>query len=1157
MITWVSAHIVNFNFLLKTDVDTLICFSMVTDMLDAVRQRFGGDDSIYLGHIETCSKIQHNEGDRFYDPFYMQDLLFREDAPCYPPYMQGLGYVLSRNLVQTIAAMAHSLKVYTNEDMMVGTWLVGHKVHRGRLVARQFTEIGYQTTLAECFPLYFNHKIPAFVMRECTHFHVATGLCWEPRVPINPKGRSHVVAATMGLSHQERAGGGVDLHVTGIGMPSRDSPSASKPMRARLLELVTVGIKAVTHLRNHVHFIMHSIHRRYPGIRIIVADDEYVGVAREEWRRLTDLMNDLNVTYVQLVPRVGLSAGRNALVDACQTKYLVLLDDDVFFTAATRLEVLLDILEAQPHVMLVAGSYMQYSSSRGVAETNDYSLLFQESDERGVWRSIPPPSMPTGACQRVHAAHNFFMARTATLRRYPWHPKLSVFEHEHFFFQLHLANQSVFVCPHISVFHYRAPNLIDPRYREHSLRFKEHLFARHFCDAFAHVKVFKAPFWTYDCRKFLLCPQWDLSLPCVPMQNPWQLVQRQTWPVTIPNQTVAPVPANKIKGATSLDGDGSIPLLPQHVLILAEGGTGVELLSQLFARSDHYMLWREPRNWRFSAHMPDNLFGAMLAGLFRCTLSAQQLEMLHSYSPDLLVHNEAEAAEEVEQGEEGDLQKRYSLKGLNSSEPRFCGPGMATAVHVSRFHAGLPAVLQKVPFTKFVMLVRNPVDVVVARVQAKWVRGGPAWPACTLRTIDRCAEELCNSSMLMLRSLPTAANGEDRLRLLRWETFARRKQRVAADLFAWLGATANHTAVAELIEEVDSELRAFKAISDKYPLSPTSMQVVEQRCADVMKSLGYKTTLSVTPRRASVLGNLRSRKRARLGNVTTGVRGELPLRDSQRPVPLLRHTLTPPFAWCPVRLGGAEPITRFFIRRDAPAATAAAFCFPEISGERCPSRQGAKWHRSRWGNYPFETMESAPSTVDVLNSEHHAPLDARPMVDGFSFAFVRNPYDRLVSAYTRHIATQEKSAAVHRAWIREAHRLGDREPISFSHFVRWLAQQDSSVMHRSWQPFSDTCQFATKRYDFVGKLENLPDDFVVLMDALKLDASDRRLWDQVVAKTRPAQPIGGEDRIMQLHHFFLADDAHDLVDVVKRRYAEDLQLFNYSFPMLPTGLTYE
>ena len=80
MISWVARRVTKFDFLLKTDVDTLICFSMVTDMLDAVRLRFGGDDNIYLGHIETCSKIQHLEGDRFYDPFYMQDLLHREDA---------------------------------------------------------------------------------------------------------------------------------------------------------------------------------------------------------------------------------------------------------------------------------------------------------------------------------------------------------------------------------------------------------------------------------------------------------------------------------------------------------------------------------------------------------------------------------------------------------------------------------------------------------------------------------------------------------------------------------------------------------------------------------------------------------------------------------------------------------------------------------------------------------------------------------------------------------------------------------------------------------------------------------------------------------------------------------------------------------------------
>ena len=37
---------------------------------------------------------------------------------------------------------------------MVGTWLIGQEVRRARLVARQFTDAGFETTLAECFPLY-------------------------------------------------------------------------------------------------------------------------------------------------------------------------------------------------------------------------------------------------------------------------------------------------------------------------------------------------------------------------------------------------------------------------------------------------------------------------------------------------------------------------------------------------------------------------------------------------------------------------------------------------------------------------------------------------------------------------------------------------------------------------------------------------------------------------------------------------------------------------------------------------------------------------------------------------------------------------------------------------------------------------------------------
>lgn len=88
MIVWVAGHITAYDYLLKTDVDTLICFNMVTDMIDAVARRYATSKSIYLGHFDTCSKITHFALDRFYDPHYMEDLLFREDANCYPPYMQ-------------------------------------------------------------------------------------------------------------------------------------------------------------------------------------------------------------------------------------------------------------------------------------------------------------------------------------------------------------------------------------------------------------------------------------------------------------------------------------------------------------------------------------------------------------------------------------------------------------------------------------------------------------------------------------------------------------------------------------------------------------------------------------------------------------------------------------------------------------------------------------------------------------------------------------------------------------------------------------------------------------------------------------------------------------------------------------------------------------
>jgi hypothetical protein len=100
-----SNAVTTYDFLLKTDVDTLICFSMVTDMLDAVRHRFGTDESIYLGHIETCSKIAHFALDRFYDPV-------RTPPHTRPQLRLAAASTVPFRECASVASLAHSAPVH-------------------------------------------------------------------------------------------------------------------------------------------------------------------------------------------------------------------------------------------------------------------------------------------------------------------------------------------------------------------------------------------------------------------------------------------------------------------------------------------------------------------------------------------------------------------------------------------------------------------------------------------------------------------------------------------------------------------------------------------------------------------------------------------------------------------------------------------------------------------------------------------------------------------------------------------------------------------------------------------------------------------------------------------------------------------------------------
>jgi len=923
-------------------------------------------------------------------------------------------------------------------------------------------------------------------------------------------------------------------------------------------------------------------------VRIIVADDEYVGVPVEEWRRLTGILTDLNVTYLQLLPRTGLSAGRNALVESCTTKYLVILDDDVFFGAATRLDTMLAVLEAKPDIQLVAGAYAQYNSYEGATAVNDYSLLFEQtSAARKTWRAYAPPDAfdpegsATAGCRRVHAAHNFFMARTETLRRYPWHQQLAIFEHEHFFLKLFLANQKVLACPRISVFHQRAPNMPDQKYRDNSMRFKEHLFARHFCTSFVkEVRRFDAPYWSYDCVNYLLCPRWKNTTFCTPMVDTSELVDGaiKTKAASL-GPSFGEVRRSRVKDTERLPylpesthRPVPVPIIdPEPLLVVGEAGSGAGLVSQLFVHAvSDYMLWQEPKYWRWSSHLSDDLFGELLARLFDCALSSEQLAMLHVnapyYTPDDPLNSDVDAGQLQfeEMDDTGDpiragsfksarlasmmattiktLGSLYTEKGINSTEPRFCAPGTASIVTSTRFEQGLPKALQKVPI-KVMLMVRNPIDIVIARLQAKWQRRVPLWPACTPHSVDRCADLVCGSIERTLDSVPAPAS--DRLRILRWEQFTYRKQRSLTDLFAWVGANYSSSALNEILELADSNIKGFHSLSDKYPLEPRSKAMVTARCSKVMARLGYDVgpdDAALKPSKPSSVDAF-GKKRWRSKTNSTS-------RASAEPLLLLRHTYDPSFTWCPVRLAASETIFKLFVRLDTPRASTAPPCHATSVNDRCPyssrlTKRQVRWSR-RWGAYPFEVVDGAAELR--RNKRSRRKSHSEIILPGFSVAIVRNPWERLAAAYQRYVEVQDKGGFKMKAWIREYHRMGEKDPVTFTHFVRWVVQQQGPRMASYWRPYSEVCRFSTIKYDFVGRVETLQEDLERLMSTLKMNSVQERMTlVGVLSRTNPAVPMGSADRLLKLMHYYLADDNYDLVGMVRDRYRDDIERFGYQF----------
>ena len=154
-----------------------------------------------------------------------------------------------------------------------------------------------------------------------------------------------------------------------------------------------------------------------------------------------------------------------------------------------------------------------------------------------------------------------------------------------------------------------------------------------------------------------------------------------------------------------------------------------------------------------------------------------------------------------------------------------------------------------------------------------------------------------------------------------------------------------------------------------------------------------------------------------------------------------------------------------------------------------------------------------------IKGHEHKPfaLYSKNHPDYFSFAFTRNPWDRLVSAFHY----------IKRGGINEYdQRMCDKYigGISFTEFVLKYQKKMPPVTHFCFQ-----WKFLDGDVDFVGKCENLQQDFNIVCDKIGI----------------PHQKLPYKNKSKHKHYTEYYDD--ETRQIVAEKYTKDIEYFGYKF----------
>ena len=147
--------------------------------------------------------------------------------------------------------------------------------------------------------------------------------------------------------------------------------------------------------------------------------------------------------------------------------------------------------------------------------------------------------------------------------------------------------------------------------------------------------------------------------------------------------------------------------------------------------------------------------------------------------------------------------------------------------------------------------------------------------------------------------------------------------------------------------------------------------------------------------------------------------------------------------------------------------------------------------RSPWNVETRDVHNKSRGYFRYLNEYSASEIVVR-LKSYYKFLFVRDPFERLASAYRNKFVESYNVTFFERTYGRYIIRkfrtnLSRNRRISFKEFINYILDGESKVMNTHWQLYDELCRPCLVWYDFIGHFEDIKQDSSDLLKILGLD----------------------------------------------------------------------